>query len=146
LNMNEMNDQELHDLLKNWEAPATPPSLKGKVLEQYRKQQKWDWRRPFSGSLRVPVPIACLTAVLIGGLAIAVFMPKAGPLPTITPPPQIVARVVEVPVVRERIVTRIVYRNRAIPSPIRGINLREFQPVASLVPRIIKRGQNVDQN
>jgi len=143
--MIEMNDRELQDLLKSWEAPATPTALKGSVLEQYRKRQKWSWRWLFSGSLRVPVPVVSLTTMIIIGLALAALARKTPhPLPPL--PPQIITRVIEVPVIKERIVTRTVYRERAVSAPISGINLREFQPVATLVPRIIRSGQDVNQN
>jgi hypothetical protein len=143
--MKEMNDKELHEILKSWEAPAAPPSLKESILYQYRKRQKRDWRWFLTGSMRVPVPVVSLASVAIIGLAIAVLMNRSQP-PLPPPPPQIVTRIVEVPVVQERVVTRTVYRDRTVSVPPRGINLREFQPVASLVPRIIKKGQNDNQN
>ena len=143
--MKEMNDKELHELLKSWEAPAAPPSLKEGILDQYRKRQKRDWRWFLTGSMRVPVPVASLAVLIIVGLAVAALMNRAQP-PLPPPPPQIVTRIVEVPVVQERVVSRTVYRERTVSLPPRGINLREFQPVASLVPRIIKRDQNDNQN
>ena len=143
--MKEMNDKKLHELLKSWDAPAAPPSLKESILEHYRKRQKRSWRWFLTGSLRVPVPVISLASVALVGLAIAGLVNKSQP-PVPPPPPQIVTRIVEVPVVQERVVTRTVYRERAVSVPPPGINLREFQPVASFVPRIIKRGQNVDQN
>jgi hypothetical protein len=142
--MKVMNDQELQNLLKSWETPAPSPALKERVLERYRKRQKWNWRWLFSGSLRVPIPVASLAVIIMAGLAVAAFIQKTPLLPAPPSPPRIIARIVEVPVVQERVVTRTVYRDRAISSIANSINLREFQPVASLVPRIIKRGQNVN--
>ena len=148
--MNEMNDQELQDLLKKWKSPETPSALKSNVLDQYRKRQRRNWRRLFTGSLRVPIPVASLAMLIIAGLAIALFMSKSQSPRITAMPTQIVTRVVEVPVIKERVVTRTVYRDRVVrheqtfPASHDGINLREFQPVASLEPRIIRRGQNVD--
>jgi hypothetical protein len=150
--MRGMNDQELQDVLNKWKTPETPSALKANVLDQYRKRQKWNWRRFFAGSLRVPVPVASLAVLIIAGLGITVFLLNSRSPQITPPPPQIVTRYVEVPVIKDRVVTRTVYRDRAtrheqtIPTSYQGINLREFQPVASLVPQIIRRDPNVDQN
>ena len=143
--MDEMNDSELKDLLKEWEMPETPSSLKTNVINKYRKQQKWHWRRLLTGSLQVPVPVASLAILIMAGLAIAVYMLKFQS-------PQITANVAEAPGIEESVVNREIsreqpiLREQTIPASYEGINLQEFQPVASLVPRIIRRGKNVDQN
>jgi hypothetical protein len=149
--MNEMNDRELQDLLQKWTPPEMPRTLKMNLVETYRKRQKRNWRWLFAGSLQVPIPIAALAILAMSGLAIAVLMSKfQSPLKPLLP--QVVNHVVEIPVVRDRVIARTIYREppaprkKAIPASYQGINLREFKPVASLSPRIIRRSQNVDQD
>lgn len=141
--MKEFNDEELHKLLQTWEAPTTPSSLREDIWQQYRNRRKWNWRWLFTGTLRMPVPVAALVALILTCLAIAAFMPRTVPPP---PPPQVVTRVIEVPVIQERVVTRTVYRVRTVPGLTSSINLKEFQPVSSLMPHITRSGQNVNQN
>ena len=142
--MKETDDRELDGLLKKWEAPSVPPSLKRNLLHQYRHRRRWNLRRLFTGSLQVPVPVAILAGLAILGLSAVAIMPKT-PIPP--PPPQIIANVVKVPIIQQKVVTRTVYRERsaAVPAP-GGFNLRDFQPVACFVPRIIRSGQYENQN
>ena len=67
-----------------------------------------------TASVRVPVPVAAVAIVLFG-LSIAFAMHSrpqtiAGPL-TVTSP--VVTKTVEVPVIQNRVVTRVVYRDRS---------------------------------
>lgn len=52
------DDLQLHELLREWEAPNAPPSIEARVLG---RRVAW-WRFLLTGQIRVPVP-ACLAAV-----------------------------------------------------------------------------------
>jgi hypothetical protein len=72
-------------------------------------------RRLATASVRVPVPVAAALIVLFG-LTI-VFAARARPEPINVASP-VITRTVEVPVVQERTVTRVVYRDRPAPRDI----------------------------
>jgi hypothetical protein len=59
--MEPLNDDELNKLLDRWEAPARPHSLRLKVFASKPSL----WRRLWTGSLRVPIPVAVGAALLI---------------------------------------------------------------------------------
>jgi hypothetical protein len=59
--MEPLDEKELKQLLRQWEAPAAPPTLKARVLPA--KAPWWNWL--LSGSVRVPVPVALAAALLL---------------------------------------------------------------------------------
>ncbi len=59
--MEPINDDELRRLLQSWQAPSAPRSLSRRVLPKGAPL----WRRIFSKSFRVPVPVALAAAVVI---------------------------------------------------------------------------------
>lgn len=61
------DDAQFRGLLKEWQAPETPPSLEQRVLGSRRQspQHQSVWRFLFSGYIRVPVSVACALAVLL---------------------------------------------------------------------------------
>jgi hypothetical protein len=59
--MEPLNDEELNKMLRQWQAPAAPPSLQARVLGV---RQPW-WRWLLTGSIRIPVPLGFAAAVLI---------------------------------------------------------------------------------
>jgi len=59
--MDPLNDNELKRLLQAWQAPPAPASLRRRVLPKEIPL----WRRVFSASFRVPVPIAGAAAIVI---------------------------------------------------------------------------------
>lgn len=67
-------------------------------------------RKLFTGSVRVPVPVAAVLIVLFG--LSAAFAVHSRRLTAREYSPTVVPTTVEVPVPRERIVTRVVYRER----------------------------------
>ncbi len=75
----------------------------------------------FTSSVRIPVPVAAgLLLFLVASFAFALNSRR----PINTPPPMVVTKTVEVPVaqetVRERVVTRVVYRERDRRQPSRA--------------------------
>jgi hypothetical protein len=67
----ENDDLRLHDLLKEWKAPATPPALERRVLALTSGRTRW-WLYLWRGSIRVPVPLACCLATAM--VALMVFV------------------------------------------------------------------------
>ena len=125
----DLNDRELDGLLREWRTPAPPAHLRARVFGE--QGRPW-WRRIWTVSIRIPLPLAaCLTL----GLVLGAWRWLVPPQPTIV----IKTERVEVPVVTERTITRMVYRDRPpVPQPAAVPDLR---PVTELRPRII-RSQN----
>jgi hypothetical protein len=103
-------DTELRALLRQWCLPRSSPDFDRRVLTAYRKQvsRTGRWKRLFLRPVPVPLPIAAALLLLIVLAARNVLSPTVVRLEVPPPAPE-VARV-EVPVVREKIVTRTVYR------------------------------------
>jgi hypothetical protein len=118
----ELTDAELDNLLKKWEAPRAPAGLRAAVFP--REAGTW-WRRVWSASLRVPLPVAVALAVVLMLVAWQWRRPGA-PLELVR------TERVEVPVWKERVVVKTVYRDRAAPAA------QTLRPVAELRPRIIR--------
>jgi hypothetical protein len=122
---------ELDVVLREWKSPAAPARLRAAVFPQ---QRPW-WMRPWSVSVRVPLPVACALALAIG----AVFWRLSGraPVPP-APPPQAVVRTerVEVPVVRDQESTKYVY----VQSQTVALTFNELRPVSDLRPKIHRSG------
>ena len=122
----ELPEKELDEMLAAWKSPVAPEQrLRAAVFPA--AAGPW-WRRLWSASLPVPMPLACVLALLM----------LAGAWRLVTPPPTRVViqqQRVEVPVVQVETVT--VYRDRIVQVP--AANPSELQPVAELRPRIIRR-------
>jgi hypothetical protein len=66
------DETQFRGLLREWQAPETPPSLEQRVLgsrgQSPEHQSPWHrsvWRFLLSGYIRVPVSVACAMAVLL---------------------------------------------------------------------------------
>lgn len=62
-----MNDEELNEFLKQWQAPDAPPSLHQRVMKHVGTP--W-WRWLLTGTVRIPVPV--LLALFVMGAALFV--------------------------------------------------------------------------
>ncbi len=120
-NANQQNESEFNEALKSWEPPAVPAALDQRMMASYRQQVQrlsW-WQRFFTASIRVPMPIVALQTVLLliaGGAFIVSFgvqSEEVFPLAQNTSAPKII----EVPVVTEKIVYRPAAKNRKPPRP-----------------------------
>src|ERR1700722_4440339 len=101
-----LSDQELDELLPEWQAPAAPTSLKSIIFPDRRA---W-WRQLWSASIRLPLPAAvCLALASVG---IVAWQTMRAPRVVIQ------TRTVEVPVVRDRevVVTREAPATRPVPA------------------------------
>jgi hypothetical protein len=72
--MEPLDDNELNRLLRRWEAPGAPPTLRGRIP----LPQPSPWRWFLTGSIRIPVPVGIL-AVLV--LAAWVFIGRTTEAP-----------------------------------------------------------------
>jgi hypothetical protein len=64
------HDPQLHNLLREWEAPNAPPSLDERVLG---RPKSW-WRFLLTGQIRVPVPIGL--AIVAALIVMCVFLAR----------------------------------------------------------------------
>jgi hypothetical protein len=112
----DLTDRELSGMLREWQAPRPPGAMRARALAGAGRP--W-WQRLWTASIRVPLPVAALLAVLF---ALAMWR-------WVIPVP---ARVliqterVEVPVAADK----------PRPAP----TIYGLQPVAELRPRIIRSG------
>ena len=120
-------DSELRDLLRVWQAPPVPVADMERRL--FGARGSW-WR----ASIRVPFPIACCLVLLMA----AVVWRSARPPKTLPPRVVIQTERVEVPVVRDRVVTKIVYKNRRARAHEHELTFNELRPVAELRLRIVR--------
>jgi hypothetical protein len=63
----------------------------------------------FTASVRVPVPIAAILLLVLGATIVFALRSRRSP---VTGPPIIMTKTVEVPVIHEKTVTQVVYRDR----------------------------------
>ena len=63
----------------------------------------------FTASVRVPIPIAAILLLVLGATIVFALRSRRSP---VTGPPIIVTKTVEVPVIHEKTVTQVVYRDR----------------------------------
>src|SRR5262245_41028908 len=143
-----VEDRELKTLLAEWKAPEVSGSLDQSVLAAYRSQfprrpPRRLWLRQWlTGSIRLPAPVAVAAALLLcvtSYLAARKATSYSLETPQTTPAIKIVE--VPVPVVQEKIMTRVVYKKteaqkaKVSPPPpplIPRIELANFRPVSEI--------------
>ena len=137
--MERNDDEELRSLLREWQAPPMSPSFKERVWVAHRP---W-WWLVLRGSIQVPVPVICCIVMLLAAVEGWRWTKLAQ---TATPRVVVKTERVEVPVVRERVITKVIYKNRPIlaTTPEHALTFRQLKPVGELRPRIIRGGH--DQN
>src|SRR5262249_23551274 len=143
-----VEDRELKTLLAEWKAPEVSGSFDQSVLAAYRSQfprrlPRRLWLRQWlAGSIRLPAPVAVAVALLLCATSYLAAR-KATSYSIETPPTPPAVKIVEVPVpvVREKIVTRVVYKKigplkaKESPAPIsppHRIDLADFRPVSEI--------------
>jgi len=97
---------------------------------------RW-FRKVLTTSIRVPVPAAlAFVVLLVFSIFFAMQTRRASGAGSILTPPSIVTKTVEVPVVRDRVVTRVVYRiiqrpSRDVSADLAGArDFRQTEPAA----------------
>jgi len=159
-------DLELRTLLRQWHLPRSSSEFDRRVLTAYRDQVSRDavWKRFFFRSIPIPLPVATALVLVLAFLGSRTLRPPVVRLQLPGPVPQVVQ--VEVPIIREKIVTRIVYRQsqetknaskglrndtvRSTAHPVSkgsrssqlAIQLADFEPVEKIQLKIVK---GVDQ-
>lgn len=146
-------DGELNRLLASWRATETPGELDQRALASYRKHFNRGrfWRRWLARSIHVPVPIAAAAVLLLCATSFLAAR-KATSFPIENPPAAVSTKIVEVrvPVVQEKIVTRVVYKNTGAQKAKDGaapisipprIDLADFRPVSE-IKIIVSHGGN----
>ncbi len=147
--------KDFRELLNEWQAPDPPPHLDAKVLasfERHRRRGVSKW----TGPMLLPIPVFVLLIVLqllSGGLLVRNFAYSR----RAAPPVAIRERVVEVPVVKEKVVTQVVYLPAPSSDPIERralysasnrendrppMDLSGFRPVSTFQIRIVKGDTN----
>jgi hypothetical protein len=118
-------DAELTVLLRAWEAPPPSADARARLLADFRAANTRPpfWRRAFAAELRVPLPVAaCAVFALLLSLFALGTRALTRPAPIESKPEASSAlKVVEVPVVRERVVTRTVYVEKKERGAGRGV-------------------------
>jgi hypothetical protein len=113
-------DAELSALLRAWDAPESSAHARARLLAEFRATARRAplWRRALSTELRVPLPVAACAALAV--LASFLLLASRTRTPARSAATQSTAvnvrtteapavKIVELPVERERVVTRIVY-------------------------------------
>ena len=108
-------DAELTALLRTWGVPAQDAGARARLLADFRASVRRAplWRRALTAQVRVPLPVAaCLGLLLLGSLYVmgtrattARVEPSSGRAEAAPA----AVRVVEVPVIQERVVIQTVY-------------------------------------
>lgn len=119
-------DAELTALLRTWEAPPQDAGARSRLLADFRASVRRAplWRRVLTAQVRVPLPVAaCL------GLALLLSLYALGARATSRVAPaaaqaEAAVRVVEVPVIKERVVTNIVYVEKKERGAARVVSTR----------------------
>lgn len=122
-------DAELTALLRTWEAPPQDAGARARLLADFRAGARPAplWRRALTARVHVPVPVAaCLGAAFLLslyalGARTAARVEPAAARAEAAPAP---VRVVEVPVIRERVVTQTVYVERKERGAARALPAR----------------------
>jgi hypothetical protein len=122
-------DAELTTLLRTWDAPAQDAGARARLLADFRASvgRAPLWRRALTAQVRVPLPVAaCLGLVLLGSLYVlgARATARAEPTAVQTNVHPMTVRVVEVPVVQERVVTRTIYVEKKERGATRVVSAR----------------------
>ena len=117
-------DAELSALLRTWDVPQQSPAARTRLLADFRTASLRVpfWQRALTASVRVPMPVAAC-ALLALGASLVGLAARARPATVETQVSSAapVVRVVEVPVVREKVVTRVVYVEKNEPAENRGV-------------------------
>jgi len=121
-----MRDEELHGLLRKWEAPVVPDRLDERVMAAYRRQTGAGeplWRRLLTSSIRVPVPVALAVALFLLVTAALALRPEPTPPTAGAPEGPGTVRAAQ----------------RATPV-VTGTSLAGFQPVTEVTVSVVQEG------
>lgn len=122
-------DAELTTLLRAWDAPPPSVGARQALLADFRATVRPAplWRRAFAAHVRVPLPVAAcaVLALVLSPLAFGARPWRKSAPPSVSASESAPAervRVVEVPVIQERVVTRTVYVEKKERGRGRGVS------------------------
>ncbi|MCG6926903.1 MAG: hypothetical protein LJF30_16545 [Acidobacteria bacterium] len=121
-----VRDEKLRAVLRQWEPPVVPEGMDERVMEAYRRERGTAepfWKRWLSTSIRVPVPVALVVALLLIFTAALALRPAS-------PPPQAVTPDTSGPVRAAQ---------QAVPV-VTGTSLAGFQPVTEITASVVREG------
>jgi len=134
--MEPLDDKELNQLLRKWEAPRAPAAMR--VAAEGTRQSRWRWI--WSGRIRVPVPVGA--AIVFGALAFGIYANRTVPAPlanpvgnaTVTPPaPQVSPTPPATAPPVENISPPAVADDKPVTAALSG-----FRPVGRVEPKIVR--------
>jgi len=134
--MEPLDDKELNQLLRKWEAPRAPAAMR--VAAEGTRQSRWRWI--WSGRIRVPVPVGA--AIVFGALAFGIYANRTVPAPlanpvgnaTVTPPaPQVSPTPPATATPVEIISPPVVADDKPVTAALSG-----FRPVGRVEPKIVR--------
>ena len=148
-----VEDRELKNLLGEWSPPDITSSLDQRILTSYRRQflHRPAWLRWLTGSISLPAPVAAAAALLLCATSyLAARKATSYSLEPAPAPPTVKFVEVPFPVVQQKIVTRVVYKQIGTPKAKEGpapsslpprIDLADFRPVSE-IKIIVSHGGN----
>lgn len=119
-------DEKLQGLLRKWEAPVVPDGMDERVMAAYRREAGTAepiWKRWLTSSIRVPLPVALVVALLLIFTAALALRPANPPPTAVTPDTSGPVRAAQ----------------RAAPV-VTGTSLAGFQPVAEVTATVVQGG------
>ena len=117
-------------LLRTWDAPAQDAGARARLLADFRASvgRAPLWRRALTAQVRVPLPVAaCLGLLLLGSLYVLGTRAPSARVESAAARTEVrpaAVRVVEVPVVQERVVKQVVYVEKKERGAARGVSTR----------------------
>jgi hypothetical protein len=134
--MEPLDDKELNQLLRKWEAPAAPEGMRVATSDSHRSLRKWLW----SGRIHVPVPVGA--AIVFGAFAFFIYSSRTVPAPVANPvgnavvtpaAPQVPPNSPATTPPAERTAPPVVKDDKAVTAALSG-----FRPVGQVEPRIVR--------
>lgn len=82
--MEPLDENELSQLLRRWEAPSAPLTLRGRL---FPRRTPW-WRWLLTGTIRIPVPVGVAVVFLMG---LWIYYSRPEPPARVAEPPSTVS-------------------------------------------------------
>ena len=141
--MEPLDDKELNQLLRRWEAPRAPAGMRVVTSPSHRSLGAWHrslgawlWR----GRIHVPVPVGA--AIVFGALAFWIYSSRTVPAPVANPvgnaivspaAPQVSPNPPATTLPAERTAPPVVDSDKAVTAALSG-----FRPVGQVEPKIVR--------
>lgn len=122
--MEPLNDKELNRLLRQWEAPAAPASLR--VPGGPRRPSRWQWL--WSGSIRIPIPIGAAIVIVVA--VFGIYSSRPEPRPALQP--MAIPNATSPAAVSPAAPAATAQAAQPVPETLAG-----FRPVVQIEPRLI---------